>query len=435
MKDCSATVKNNYRIKAGVVLLVIFLFIFSLPFNTASASGRVFGNIDGKEGINVNDVMLVMQFALGMKTLDADQLEAADVNNDGKVNISDVFLIMQYAIDLIEGFPAEIVTSDTFITVKPNYSFIDGHNWPAEEKVTVFVNGKEFIVDTDENGNFSLSSWDYPEVDVEIGQTVIATNGAIKKVHIVRDLTLTAIDLEADTVSGTAPAGNTVEVRAFDTELDYENMPLRTVVAGDDGKWTADFSVAEGPDLSEAAFDIVEGVTGEARISDLTGDGTMVYWHYQEAAAFGVYVEEDKIIGFGWAASADITITVGDVEYELTADNHGYFDADVEVCSGDSVEVTDGITTKEHLVAALQVIDADRDTGLITGTADPGTTVFIELLEPADGYGPPVLIDEADVVADSEGDWSVDFDFEIIENITIYLMQEDDDGDRTVVIR
>lgn len=434
MKECISTVKNNYRIKAGLVLLFIFLFLFSFLFNPASASGRMFGNIDGEEDINVNDVVLVMQYVLGMKTPDDDQREAADVNNDGKVNIIDVVLIMQYVLDLIDEFPAELVTADTFITVNPIFNSIAGHNWSSEETVRVTVNGEEFIVDTDEDGNFNLCWSEYPGLEIKVGQTVIATDGDIKKIHIVRDLALTAIDSEADTVLGTAPAGSTIEVRVFDTELDYGDMPLRTVVVGVDGKWTADFSVAGGTDLAGSTFDIVDGVTGEARITDLTGDVTMFYWHYEEAA-FVVYVEEDKIIGFGWAPNSDITITVGDDQYELNTDVHGYFNADIEVSSGDSVQVTDGITTKEHVVTALQVNDVDRDTGLIIGTADQGTVVFVILLEPADGDRPPSLIDEAEVEADINGEWSIDFDGEINEIITIYIMQIDDDGDRTVVVR
>jgi len=433
MTTCNVFVHKNQGIKAGVVLLVIFLFLFVLPLNTVSASERMFGNIDGGEDINVNDVVVVMRYVLGLETLDADQREAADVNNDGKVNVSDVVLIMQYALELIDEFPAELVTTDTFITVNPNHDSIDGHNWPSEETVTVTVNGDEFSVDTDEDGNFNMGWGDYPELEVERGQTVIATGGDIKKVHIVRDLHVTAIDSEEDMVSGTAPAGNIVEVRVFDMEVDYLEMPSRTVVAGSDGKWAADFSEAVGDEPYESAFDIAEGVTGDARIIDLTGDTTMLYWHYDETN-FAVYVIEDTIRGYGWAPGAAINITVGDDEYDLTADNHGFFDADVEVSAGDSVEVTDGITAKNHLVTALQVIEADRDTGLIAGTADPESTVFIELLEPAGFDGPPTLVDDADVEADSDGDWSIDFDQELAENIVIYVFQEDDDGDRTVII-
>ena len=432
MITCNFSVSKGYGLKAGIVLLVIFLFLFILPLNTVSASERMFGNIDGGEDINVNDVVLVMQFVLGLETLDAELHEAADVNNDGEVNVSDVALIMQYVLELIEEFPAELVTSGTFITVNPNHDSIDGHNWSPEETVTVTVNGEEFSVDTDEDGNFKMGWGDYPELEVERGQTVIATAGDIKKVHIARGLNVTAIDSEEDTVSGTAPAGNSLEVRVFDMEVDYFDMPSRMVVAGSDGEWTAEFSEAVGDEPYESAFDISGEVTGEARIIDLTGDNTMLYWHYQETK-FSVYVEEDLVSGYGWAAGAAINITVGDDEYETAADNDGFFEADVEVSAGDSVEVTDGITAKEHVVTTLQLTEANRDTGLITGTADPGTMVFIELLEPADGYGPPTLVAEADVEADSDGEWFIDFDQEIGDSITIYIMQEDDDGDRTSV--
>ncbi len=428
---------RNRGTRAGVIVLVLFLFFFALPAGMAGASEHSFGDINSDGLVNVTDVVLAMRHALGLETLTTEQMELADVNYDGVVNVMAVAYIMQYALDLIDEFPAEEAPTDTLIMVEPNVQVINGQNWLPEETVTIAVNGDQFSVATDTDGNFEMSPVTHPGLEVARGQVVTATDGVTTKVHFVRDLFVTEVDADEDTVSGTAPAGSIVEVRVYDMEQDFEDMPLRVVEADAQGNWTADFSEAEGADPSESAFDIEPGVTGEARITDLTNDATFVFWHVAETA-FEVYPVDGLIRGFDWAPNADITITVGVDEIELTSDAHGFFDTGVlaaVLSAGVTVEVTDGVTTKTHIVTALEVTTANWAAGLVAGTAEVGSTVFVQLLEPMEGQpGPPTIVDEASVIADLNGDWSVDFGGVIEDNIIIYVFQVDEDGDRTSVI-
>ncbi len=434
MPGYSNTFNMGWVFKASIVLLVIFMLILALP-GSAGATNGTFGDIDGDENINVNDVVLVMRYALGLETLSADERERADVNGDGVVNVRDATLVMQKALELVDQFPVAGVSTETYIAVNPAYNVITGHNFLKEETVTVSFNDVELTVETDENGNFELEQWEYEELELETGQTVVASDGTTRKAHIIRDLKITGVDKDADTVTGYAPAGTAVEVRVYDMDVDYQDSPLRTVVSDEDGVWEADFSITEGLDPHERSFDIDEEVTGEAQIKDLTGDATFLYWHY-DVTNFSVYPEENTINGFGWDPGGEVNITVDDQVYEAAVDFHGFFDIDAETSAGDNVEVTDGINVKEHLVTALQVDEADRADGVVTGSAEAGTTVYIELLRPLeDRPGPPTLVDEAEVEADQDGEWSVDFDMVIEDNVTIYIMQEDDDGDRTVLIK
>ncbi len=428
-------INNKYIMKAGiVVMLAIFLFFFVITTASADASVPAFGNIDSGEDINVNDVVLAMRYVLDLETLDADQRERADVNNNGVINVQDVSLIMQRVLELIDEFPVEKVATDTFFEVEPGHDSISGVNWPADKEVTVSFADVEIVVNTDAEGSFEIHRWQYEELEFEIDQTVMVSDGVTTKVHIVRNLQVTGVDAEADLVFGAAPAGSSVEVRIFDMEQDYEDFPIRTVVADGTGQWTADFSEEVANNLPGSAFNIVEDVVGEARITDLTGDATHRYWTYGEAA-FSVYPDE-LITGFNWAPKEKVTITVGGSNYEAETDSHGYFSAGVKANAGDTVVVTDGIATKKHVVTALEVTEVDRDNGIITGTAEAGTTVFIELLQPMVGQpGPPTLIDEAEVKADLDGNWTVNFAMEIEESIDLVVMQEDDDGDRTVVLK
>ncbi len=434
MTTNSVSVHKNQGIKAGVVLLVIFLFLFALPNAVLGASEDAFGDVNEDGAVNVEDVVKVMRYVLELETLNADQRERADVSGNGVVDVRDVTLIMQRALELVEEFPVQDVPIDTFFVVVPGQNSIKGYNWLEDAEVTVSFDDVELNIDTDEDGSFELHQWEYEELEFEVGQAVVVTDGTTTKAHIVRELSITGVDGDEDVVSGRAYPGNTVEVRVHDMERDYRDLPLRTVVAGTAGRWRADFSEAEGTDPAEEAFDIVEGLSGEARINDLTGDATMAYWIY-ENAVFGVYLD-DSVTGFGWSANAEITVTVEDDQFETESDSHGYFSIEVETALGDTVTVTDGIQTKEHVVANLEVTAIDRDNGLVEGTADPESTVYIELLRPLAGRpGPPELIDEAEVEAALDGSWSYDFDQVIEDDVDIYVMQEDDDGDRTVIVK
>ncbi len=433
MTTGNVSLMKDKWIKAGVVLLVIFLFLFALPANAQGAFNDAFGDVNEDGAVKVEDVVKVMRYVLELDTLNADQRERADVSGNGTVDVRDVTLIMQRVLELIEKFPVEGVPRETFFVVVPGSNSINGYNWKADAEVRVSFGDVEISVDTDEDGSFELHQWQYDELELEAGQAVVVTDGTITKAHIVRELKVTEVDGEDDIVSGTAYPGNIVEVRVHDMERDYRDLPLRTVVAGSDGRWSADFSEAEGTEPAEEAFDIEEGMTGEARINDLTGDATMAYWSYEDAV-FGVYLD-GLVIGFGWSANTDITVTVEDDKFETESDSHGYFSIEVEAAAGDTVIVTDGIQTKVHVVKNLAVTDVNRDSGLVAGTADPGSTVYIELLEPAEGDRQPALVDDADLEVDPDGEWSVDFDQAIEDIVDIYVMQEDDDGDRTVIIK
>ena len=60
------------------------------------------GDINGDGVINIIDVVLVMQHALELITLNDEQMAAADVNGDGVIDVLDVILIKRYALGLTD---------------------------------------------------------------------------------------------------------------------------------------------------------------------------------------------------------------------------------------------------------------------------------------------------------------------------------------------
>ena len=59
----------------------------------------IFGDINDDSSINIQDIILVVQFILG--TLDPSdyQFLAADMNSDDQLNVSDIILIMNIVLD------------------------------------------------------------------------------------------------------------------------------------------------------------------------------------------------------------------------------------------------------------------------------------------------------------------------------------------------
>ncbi len=76
-------------------------------FTEVSETDIKLGDVTGNGKVNVQDVTLVMQYALGLEALSDEQKEAADVNGDGIINVHDVVLIMQKVLGLIDKFPIQ----------------------------------------------------------------------------------------------------------------------------------------------------------------------------------------------------------------------------------------------------------------------------------------------------------------------------------------
>ena len=64
----------------------------------------IIGDLNGDGKVNTADAAIVLKFAAGIVTLDADMQKAGDCNHDGKVNTADATLILKYAAGMITGF-------------------------------------------------------------------------------------------------------------------------------------------------------------------------------------------------------------------------------------------------------------------------------------------------------------------------------------------
>ncbi|MES0344120.1 MAG: hypothetical protein ABUK16_08395, partial [Anaerolineales bacterium] len=154
--------------------------------------------------------------------------------------------------------------------VFPEYDFVQGFGWQEGEEVTLIVD-----TDTDPDNGYlllttgiaTLGEWGVSvdfnlEIDIQPGYRVVMFGGDFFKMHDVTDISVTAINPDNDTVSGTAFPGSGVNLWVHGqpgTDI--------TTSADDDGNWVGPFT-----------YDLVPGTGGIAAQFDNEGDGTFVEW-------------------------------------------------------------------------------------------------------------------------------------------------------------
>ena len=345
--------------------------------------------------------------------------------------------------------------------VSPVYDLVDGNEWPEGALVTLTIDdpGTGPGVDYTDSQIAGPIPWNPQQIgvrfefqglfDVQPSHVVALTDGVTTKTHTVTNVSLSGVDPDTDTVSGTADPDSDVWVQIWD-----EFGTQRHEVADGFGDWTADFSTPGDEPGEEQTYDIGPGSQGQAWQPDDEGDVTVVHWRVPNTR-FWVSPLEDSVMGFEWPLGVEVTLTIDDpvipglVDYtdsqivgphpmdpQQTFANfelQGAFD----VQPGHVVTLTDGVTTKVHTVTNLTVAGMDPDTDTVSGTADPGTDVGISV---CDGTGCGYRHE----VADGFGDWTADFsifgdeDFEqhtsdIVPGTTASVDQGDADGDATSV--
>ena len=171
---------------------------------------------------------------------------------------------------------------------------------------------------------------------------------------------------------------------------------------------------------------------------------------------FAAHLPSSQVHVYGWPAGAALTLTIDDPDIPGTPDFEAGMivpnNSDIngatwalfalsgfQLRPGQVMTITDGTTTKTHVVKAVTVTFVDPSTDVISGTAQPNTIVGInahyEVVGPASAV-------ERSVVADQSGHWTVDLSkLGSGENETVlyYVLTEswgtahqvDDDGDDT----
>jgi|GEM_PF-1820053 len=283
----------------------------------------------------------------------------------------------------------------------PHNDNVWGWDWLPDSTVDIYVGDPgspdhSETAQTDGEGNFGTGIG----YDLVPGDLLTVDDGTIVKSTVLTSVAVGGVDPDTDTVWGTAAPGADVQVDITNTGI------WRVVTADGSGDWAVDFSFAGGPEEWQQPFDISRGTDGEATEFDEDWDGTSVPWRVPDTG-FNVNPENEDVWGWEWTPESTLDIYVGDPgmpDQHVTAsvdwDGGFYTNLDYDVATGDLVTVTDGVTTKEHLVTSLAVDGVDPDTDTVWGTAAPGSEVQVDV------YGMAWRVAIAD---GTTGEWSASF--------------------------
>jgi hypothetical protein len=324
-------------------------------------------------------------------------------------------------------------------TVGPAVNAMGGYEWPAEVSLTLASSAPgnpEQTVQTSTEGDFHLDLnevWDPIASGDVITVTYTPDNGAtIVKTLTVSSLTVTNVDVDASTVSGTADYGhptnlNEVVVAVYG-EIDW--IAARHVEVQPDGTWIADFSSPPEPDRGEGVLTFDADTYGDVFQHNHTGDATFANWHAPDVyePTFG-YNTGGLIQSDGWPAGVPVTVATsaeGNPEQTVItgaedSDWPGFIRLPLDdvwepVQPGEVITLTHvpdvgPAIVKTLTVSSLTVTSVDVDAKTVSGIADYGHPTNLDevwVTMPGDDYWAANwrLVD-----VQPDGTWTADFSY------------------------
>lgn len=306
-----------------------------------------------------------------------------------------------------------------YITAYPDKDKITGNNWTPYTNVKLIIN--ETVIATKTSDANGFVKFNTTPLNIIAGQVIKLTDGKYLRKHTVTDLSIFKINTVADRIKGNAAPGSIVTAMAWNP-ISFIGDTF-DITTGSDGVWLADFS---------GKVDIAPGSEGFAVQSDLKGNATRIDW-YLPNPRIGVNFLTDQIYGLEWTPGANVTLSVGMFSASTTATTSGYISFHLagfhDLVPGEEVVVTDGITTKSHIIRNLGITGFDETGEIITGTTNSDLPVMVAAIDiNSVGMG-------KQVIPDGLGNWSADFSghIDIGPGTWGWVEQGDGDGDRTEI--
>ncbi|WP_407505112.1 Ig-like domain-containing protein, partial [Acinetobacter baumannii] len=321
------------------------------------------------------------------------------------------------------NFTVDSVTSDNVI----NASEASGNvtvtgvlkNVPADAAntvVTVVINGQTYTATVDSTAGTWTVSVPGSDLTADADKTIdakVTFTDAAGNSSSVNDTQTYTIDTTApnapviDPVNGTDPITGTAEPGSTVT-VTYPDGSTASVVAGPDGTWTVPnpglndgdtvTAVTEDPagNTSGPATAVVDAVAPTVALDDvLTNDSTPALTGTVNDPTATVVVNVDGV-DYPAVNNGDGTWTLADNTLPTLADGPHTITVTATDAAG-NVGTDTGVVTVDTTAPAAPVIDPVNGTDLITGTAEPGSTVTVTY---PDGS-------TASVVAGPDGTWTV----------------------------
>ncbi|MGD9975754.1 MAG: hypothetical protein AB7S77_22070 [Desulfatirhabdiaceae bacterium] len=205
---------------------------------------------------------------------------------------------------------------------------VHGYQWPLGAAVILTIDDPATgsAIDYQDTRTVVTADWDpsrtfvnFPlnNFPLKAGHIVSLTHDSFTKTHTVTRLVVTGVDPDADTVSGTADPGSTIEVGHL---CDNTGCTIRRVNADQSGNWRADFSQPGNDPDEQQLFDITAGTGSEARQIDDDEDFTQYGWTLPRLQAM---ITHNWINGDGFPPDTEGTLSVNGVTITIYGDPEG----------------------------------------------------------------------------------------------------------------
>jgi Ca2+-binding RTX toxin-like protein len=279
---------------------------------------------------------------------------------------------------------------------------------------------------------------------LEVGNEVVVTDIATSTVKrlVVTPLTIDAVNIGADTVTGTARPGDSVVV-----PVGGDAAGTAHAQADGTGSWTAEFAPL-GIDLTPSTFltaNVFDNDGDRLETAPQPGCPPVSRTCYLTVDISGEHISADAFtpdspVRFEILESVGGPPLVEPVTKQ--SDARGFaapnFGPDLDLVGGEYMVVTDVATSfaKTLMVRRIVITTVDAAADVISGTAGPRDPVRVALH--ANQTPENFSAYQADVVADAEGLWTVDFGArgaDVPEQLTaptdVTASVTDEDGDTT----
>jgi hypothetical protein len=229
------------------------------------------------------------------------------------------------------------------------------------------------------------------------------------------------IDTGADTVAGTAPSGNAVDVYIVAPSTYLGDVPPGLGVAHKGISALADTYTASFSGL----FNLMKGDAAYIFSSDPNGNSVLDV--INTGGSLVVYPQYDEVLGY-YQPSTSLTVNAGGAILNTSTAKDGFFEAwflNHDIIPGETVSCMMGVNrsiTVENVSSSCDPI-----TQVVTGTAPPNRTLRITM----DAYGQPVVIE---TVSDASGGFRVDLAniYQVTGNERYNVTWYNDAGDAVV---
>lgn len=342
--------------------------------------------------------------------------------------------ILSIVVILAMAYPAtgEVYAQDPSPSVRahPVWDSVDGWNWPQDAILHLTIEDPNTTTSPDlqmempgtVDPNLGSVWFDFAGVyDLKPGDEVALSDGTTTRNLVVSTHEITSVDLDADTVTGTAEPGTQVRLL----------VPAELFVTADEnGNWLADFK--------QISVDLQPGYMMIAEVFDEDGDNSSFefeipnpflvaaisqdwMWangfHPETMVTISVYETKDSpdpvlVISRQSDASGNVNVEGWEHDWDLVPENY--------------MVATDGTITDDLVMEYITLDVFDPETDFISGTTTPDRQVSIGVGGESGEYW-------MDVFSDPTGAWSGEFSsvFDITPDMWASGNIYDGDGDIT----